>query len=290
MKLVFLDESGSPLTEYRSYERYLDHLRAAESGHRSRPPPPYFVLAAVGIRENQLQIIDDWFRDMKQGFLGAGPLQTGPQYEIKGSLLYALRRGNEPLEWQGKGRRRPFVKEQKRIWSKLEHYQLEALERSIFDLFRRIVPTIWIIVVNQHRIYKKHKYRTWNPLYWALTYLQQRVALSVQVEHGSYERALLIMDQSSPLAAHSEDFLATRETINETASWPVEFGRYLVDAPVMGQSHLIQALQLADLAAHATWQLVFRDDPLRWFDNLKPFLAKHWQTGRYPNAGLTFIQ
>ena len=35
-------------------------------------------------------------------------------------------RGNEPLEWQG-GRRRPFVKEQKQIWS----YQLKALD-SIF--------------------------------------------------------------------------------------------------------------------------------------------------------------
>ncbi|MFQ5810653.1 MAG: hypothetical protein ACE5JM_13650, partial [Armatimonadota bacterium] len=57
---------------------------------------------------------------------------------------------------------------------------------------------------------------------------------------GAYERAMFLMDETSTLstAAQFDDYLSTRETINGMAAWPVEFGRYLVDTPVFGKSHL----------------------------------------------------
>ena len=57
-----------------------------------------------------------------------------------------------------------------------------------------------------------------------------------------------------------------------------------------GNAGLIQALQLADVAAHTISRKVHGSDPLNWFGNLEPFLAKHWSTGDYKNAGLTYIQ
>lgn len=81
-----------------------------------------------------------------------------------------------------------------------------------------------------------------------------------------------------------------RETINAKAKWPADFGSYLVNVPMFGQSHLHQALQLADIVSHSTWRYVNKDDSLNWFGQLHPFLAKHWSTGDIINAGLTFIE
>ncbi len=134
--------------------------------------------------------------------------------------------------------------------------------------------------------------RTWSPYYWCLTFLQQRVAQFVQAQYGSYERGLFLMDEHSTLssATHFESFLETRDTINQTASWPVDFKKSLVDVPVTAKSHLFQPLQLADIVAHTVLRHVRRLDALNWFSRIEPFLAKHWRTGRYEEAGFTVIR
>ncbi len=188
--------------------------------------------------------------------------------------------------------RRRYSDDQERIWKNLGSSQLEQLENSIFDLFHRVDPVIWIVVVKQADIFRKHGAETWPPHFWALTFLQQRAAMFIQKEHGTYENGLFILDATTTFAtsAQFQEFLKVRETINRTVPWPLEFGRYLVDVPVLGQSHLIQALQLADIVAHSMWKKGHKDDTLNWFERLEPFLARHWRTGLYDQAGITYIQ
>ena len=292
MFLVFLDESGSPYRDYARFRRgYEKRLEAAV--HGPMPQYPFFILAAVGVHECHLPMVDEWFGGIRRRFLHNVDDVAKQEYEIKGNVLYALRQGLTPLAWQG-GRRskQSHVPVQRAIWSSLEAYQLRHVEKSVFDLLGRLAPVVWAVVVRQHDIFRKHGPRTWTPYYWALTYLQQRVLHHTQALHGAYERALFLMDETSTLssAADFDEYLATRDTINKTAAWPVEFGRYLVDIPVFGKSHLHQALQLADVVFHAVWRHVRGADPLRWFDRIEPLLATHWRTRTYWNAGLTVIE
>lgn len=293
MIFVYLDESGSAYSNYLSYyEQYL--CKSEEKKPGTNRPYPLFILAALALDECQIPVVDEWFDGIKRNFLGSPGFAAGQEHEIKGSILYALREGREPYEWEPdrKGRKRPYTDAQKRIWSRLSKSQLKELETSLFDLLRRVSPTIWVVVVDQPRIFDKHKEKTWPPLYWALTYLQQRLVHHVQAKYGAYQQALFLMDKTSHLssAAHFETFLDVREKINRTAVWPVDFRRWLLDVPLAGQSHLHQALQLVDVVAHATGRLVTKRDPLGWFDRVKPFLARHWSTSECENAGLTFIR
>lgn len=284
MLLVFLDESGSLYPSHASWQRHV------QSGNATGPA--FFVMAAVGVQECHQAVVDDWFARVKQAFLGAGPLDAGCEYEIKGSLLYALRLGKQPKEWHGQGRQRRFTPAQKAVWQTLDAKRLDMLERAVFDLFRRLAPTVWVVVVKQASLYQKYGPKTWPPHHWGLTFLQQRAAQHVQAQHGVYQQALFIVDQTSTLgtAPQFDDFLKVRTTINGTASWPVEFSRYLVNVPVSGQSHLVQAIQLADFVAHAAFRYVRGADPLGWFAKIEPLLAKHWTNGKIANAGLTFIR
>ena len=290
MYVVFLDESGSPYNSFATYNSgYAKKVAKTTSG--SFPPYPFFILAALGLQECHLPVVDDWFDGIKKSFLKAPDAVSGPHYEIKGSILYALRERKTPLEWAGMGRKRPYTEAQRDLWGQLKPFELEALERSIFDLLRRLAPVIWVIVVKQADLFRKHGTRTWPPYYWALTYIQQRVVQHIQATHGTYQQALFLMDETSTLrsATQFQSYLSVRNTINATARWPVNFGRYLMDVPVFGKSHLHQALQLADVTAHAVSRHVRKKDPLGWFKQVEPLLARHWTTGDSANAGLTYI-
>lgn len=278
MYTVYLDESGVAYNSYAAFQK--------------RKGAALLVLGAVGIRECQLPVVDDWFNTVKASFLGSRKGGSPEAYEIKGSILYSLREGKIPRQWEHQRRGRSYTAAQKAIWNSLKASQLEALERSVFDLVRRLRPTIWLIAVKQDRIYKKHKDRTWHPFYWALTYLQQRVSHYVEAQHGAYERAIFVMDENSNLkkSADFDAFLKVRETINSTAPWPVDFTAYLMNIPVFGKSHLHQALQLADIVVHAAWKKITRHDSLDWFAKVEPMLARHWSSGDIQNAGLTFIE
>jgi len=285
--LVFPDESGSLYPSYDSlrngYGR--QHIVTASS------PAAFFVLAAVGIRECHTPVVDDWFAAAKRAFLNSPTAAAGQAYEIKGEVLYSLRRGHPPAGWTGTRRNKPHVDAQRRIWRGLAPAQLREFEGSVFDLLVRLSPVVWAIVVIQRDHYRKHKDRAWHPYHYAMTFLQQRVLHHVQASQGAYQRAMFVIDETSTLrtASQFDDYLAMRERINATASWPVEFGRYLVDVAVFGQSHLHQALQLTDVVAHAVYRHVRNDDPLGWFGRIEPLLARHWATGTPRNAGLTFI-
>jgi hypothetical protein len=285
MYLVFVDESGSA---FSSPERCLS---------RTKPMPDLFVLGALGIRESQLSLVNTWFADVKTGFLKARPATSlHPQaYEIKASVLYALRTGGVPDDWSHpltRAVKRLYLAEQQAVWTGLSPTQLQGLELSLFDLIRRLRPTIWVVVVQQDSLYKRHGKKTWHPYYWAMTYLQQRIAAHVQTTFGSYERAAIIIDQNDNLktARHFDSFLDVRDRINQTTAWPAKFDEYLVSVPLFGPSHLHQALQLPDMVSHAVWKAVLKRDSLRWLDQIDPFLARHWSTGKVDNAGLTFIR
>lgn len=292
MLLVFLDESGSLYTSYSTFQKgYEARLQAAKAGGGPFPRYPFFILAAVAFPESQYSTVDDWFRAMKGSYLGASPEDSGPEYEIRGSVLYALRTGKQPIEWVRKRKMKSYTLAQKAIWSRLTPGQLAQLELSVFDLFRRIRPAIWAVVTKQAHLYRRYKNNTWPPHYWALTYVQQRVAQSIEAQHGTYQRGLFVMDETSTFSTSAQfgEFLKIRDRINQTASWPVTFRRYLVDVPMMGKSHLIQALQLGDIVAHAIWENAHNTDTLGWFTSLEPLLAKHFRTNQHLNAGLTYI-
>ncbi len=295
MFLVYLDESGSPYVDYQSYCNKHEVALPAHANGRW-PAYPFFVLAGVGIQECHLGVIDEWFHNMKESFLASAEPIAKQEYEIKGEVIYSLRTGVEPADWRrtrrGGEQVRARREAQEQVWRLLRPHQVEQLEQSIFDLLRRLAPTIWVVVVKQRHVFRRHRDRTWPPYYQALTYLQQRVVHHAQAQHGTYQRAMFVMDEAGTLktAAHFDKYLEVRGRINRTASWPADFTRYVVDVPVYGQSHLHQALQLADVVAHAVMRHVRSDDTLGWFGQIEPLLARHFTTGSYRNAGLTFIQ
>jgi hypothetical protein len=289
MYLAYLDESGSPYKDYRTYwEGYGQHRQS----HPDTPLPyPFFVLAGVGIRESHLPVVDEWFSNAKRSFLGSGDSVAMREYEIKGSILYALREGREPTNWTGKGRKGRTTDAAKTVWRSLTARQLERLEGSIFDLLPRLAPVIWVVVVKQHDAFARYGDDAWPPYYHALTYLQQRVAHYVQASHGAYQRAMFLMDETAGLSTPEQfdSYISVRDRINQTAAWPVDFGRYMVEAPTFGSSHLHQALQIADVVSHAVWKHVRGQDRFGWFGRLEPFLASHPRGGDYNGVGLTFI-
>jgi hypothetical protein len=293
MFMVYLDESGSP---YRDYKTYCDGYEAKVPAAAGGPMPsyPFFVLAAVGIAESHLPMVEEWFGDMKRRFLQNVSSDASQEYEIKGEILYALREGRQPTSWLGtrSKKRKRLLTTQKAVWDSLTAGVLRDLEMSIFDLCRRLRPVVWTVVVKQRHVFRRHRSQTWCPYYWALTYPQQRVSLYVQATYGAYQRAVFVTDETSTLttAAQSDDYLATRRTINSTAAWPVEFARYLIDVPLFAKSHLHQPLQISDLVAHAIMRHIKNEDSLGWFDKVEPFLAQHWNGMGHENAGLTFIQ
>jgi|GEM_PF-3282282 len=285
MYLVFVDESGSA---FSSPEKCFA---------RKQPMPDLFVLSALGIRESQLSLANSWFTDVKTGFLGARPASSlYPQaYEIKASVLYALRTGRAPDDWSSppsRAAKRLYLAEQQAVWKSLSPEQLKGLEMSLFSLIKRLKPTIWVVVVQQDSLYRRHGKKTWHPYYWAMTYIQQRVTAYAQTTFGSYERAAIIIDQNDNLktSKHFDSFLAIRDRINQTSAWPARFDEHLMSVPLFGPSHLHQALQLPDMASHAVWKAVLKRDSLRWMDQINPFLARHWSTGKIDDAGLTFIR
>ena len=292
MLFVFMDESGSVYSSYSSFAAgYAESLQQVRDTGGNFPRYPFLILAAIGIPESHLTVVDDWFRQVKSSYLSSD-MDSSRAYEIKGSVLYSLRLGKQPAEWLASRKNRPHIEAQKKIWGALKPAQLLSLERSVFQLLQRLSPTLWVVVVKQADVYRKHKANTWHPFYWALTYLQQRVVHHVQVRHGAYERALFVMDENSTLktASHFDSFLATRDKINVTASWPVNFTRYIIDVPVSGSSHLHQSIQLVDFIAHAVYRHVRKQDSLDWFPRIEPYLARHFGDRSTKNAGLTFIE
>ncbi len=293
MFMVYLDESGSPYKDYATFCSGYE-TRAVPGAGSPMPPYPFFVLAAVGIAESHLPMVEEWFSAMKRSFLRNVSSFARQEYEVKGEVLYALREGRQPASWIGtrSKRREIALAAQKNVWNSLSGDGLRELETSVFDLCRRMAPVVWAVVVKQRHVFRKHRHRTWNPYYWALTYLQQRVSHHVQAVHGAYQRAMFVTDETSTLttAAQFDDYLSTRQAINSTAPWPVEFSRYLIDIPVSAKSHLHQSLQISDIFAHAIMRHIRNEDSLGWFGKVAPFLAQHWNTPGYENAGLTFIQ
>lgn len=293
MIFTFIDESGSAYRDYGSFSaQYCSKLQSGTSEVGSYP---YFVLAALAIDESRLPVVDEWFDGIKKNFLGSAGFATGPQHEIKGNILYAYLQGQSLSQWRtsGKRNRRRYLDEQEKIWGNIKRYQIGKLEKSIFDLLRRIAPKIWVVVVDQPSVFLKHGMQTWPPLYWALTYLQQRVVHHVQRHYGVHQQALFLMDQTSHLseAADFEAFFTVRDAINNTAPWPVDFQRWLIQVPMAGKSHLHQSLQLADIVAHSAFRYVCGRDKRGWFKEIEPFLATHWKNNSdYMNAGLTFIK
>lgn len=292
MVFVFMDESGSVYSSYQTFHQgYEQALAQAKETGENFPRYPFFILAAMGVPESHLAVVDDWFRQVKRVYLGPRGGEIDRAYELKGSTLYSLRLGKNPTSWMSTGKVRPHIETQKKVWAALSASQLASLEASVFDLLQRLAPTLWVVVVKQAGVYRKYKTRTWHPFYWALTFLQQRVAHHIQARHGSYERALFMMDESSTLktASHFDRFLATRASINATASWPVDFSRYIIDVPVWGCSHLHEPIQLVDFVAHAVYRHVRSDDSLGWFPRIEPYLARHFSTGSAAHAGLSYI-
>jgi hypothetical protein len=288
MELVFLDESGSAYSSYKTFRTgYESRFEAARRGQGRFPRYPWFIVAAVSIPESKYSLVDEWFGSLKHNFLKAPPDNWSPEYEIKGAMLYGLLQGRPAKD---------FTKDnevvRRRLWSSLTIRQLQALEEALFGLLPRLQPEIWGVAIRQADVYRRFKTKTFSPHYWALTYIQQRVAQSIQARHGTYERALLLMDETSSLNTSKtfHGFLTTRETINTSASFPITFRNHLIEVPMWGVSHLIPPLQLADVIAHAIHRRMRREDPRKWFSRIEGCLARHWSSGTIESAGLTIIK
>ena len=68
MFMVYLDESGSPYKDYATFCSGYE-TRAVPGAGSPMPPYPFFVLAAVGIAESHLPMVEEWFSAMKRSFL-----------------------------------------------------------------------------------------------------------------------------------------------------------------------------------------------------------------------------
>jgi hypothetical protein len=275
--LFYTDESG------RAYKRepVLEALVSPGS-----TMDPWYALGAVCISERLRPVVDDYFVRMKQAFFpGCDPASEGT--EIKGSRLRNYLYLASTGQWARK-------KPRDGPWATLQASQVRALADAVFDLLRKVKVTVYVAAIDQRRVYEYCRRRgtcMWQSNFHALTLLQQRACQFLEYEQGRSEQGAFILDRHSSLQIerHFMDFLQTRNQINQTAAYPVDFDQLLVEEPLAVDSHVVSLIQLADVITHAVWQGVTKGAGHPWFQAVEPYLVRRWGSETYLGAGLELL-
>lgn len=269
---------------------YVDECGDAKSwpGADAKGPMPsdYFVLAAVGIPDTARQNAAEAIADVRAKHLhlpGGGMPAKWEEQEIKGRYLAraarAVAKGDQPAQAVFRsGLGGPD--------------RGQGLLHSLRNIFNRFRPTIFVVAVDKRRLAEMDP--KIDPLGAAYAILHQRVAQTLdRVVAG--EAAIFVADQQVEHEAYFRDcrMNAARDAMASRLRTAPGFNRVL-DKPLWIDTALSEwdreILQLADIVAYSTYELVKRnaaptEDYYLWAA-IEPWLARHWGSGKVAGGGL----
>lgn len=256
-----------------------------ESGHHAlSAPSPYFVLAAVGIRDTSRKPLAEALLALKARHFGDhAAQQPWAASEIKGSNLARLARSVDTKQ----------VPAGPLLYRELATAkQSDALVEDVGRVFYKFRPLIFAIAVDKAALPASPTLKGEHPLGIAYTYLSRRVAQTMERLHAG-EAAILVADQQKEHEAYfrSGELHATRERLTKGMRTDVNV---VLDKPLWIDTDLSawdrEILQLPDIVAYAVGELLKRGEaptePYFLWQRIKPHFAVQWATGEIESGGL----
>lgn len=274
MLLFYVDECGDA--------KAWDEAQAAAGPG----PSPWFVLAAVGIRDTSREPLANFLLTLKARRFGADDKQPWSHSEIKGRYLAqagrALRQGTVPAR---AALRQAFGS------AGAERHSLAQLS-GVFTRFR---PLIFVAAVDKARLASVAP--EVDPLGAAYALLHERVAQTLgSVAAG--EGAAFVADQQVEHEAYFRDgrMTAARSALASRLHAVPEYRR-LLDKPLWIDTALSEwdreILQLPDIVAYSAYETcksgVAPKDPFYLWPAIEAGLARNWGTGKIANGGLSIF-
>lgn len=276
MLIFYVDEFG-------------DHAMTLAEGNGAEPQlkpgvSEWFVLSAVGIRDSSRKPLAEAIVAIKNRHFGTGAaLQPWGASELKGRFLFRASRSAAA----GKKVEFPAAYEVLDTPDKVA-----ALVKDIGLLFRKFRPLIFAAAVDKKALIRRDRQEP--PLGAAYTYLQQRVALTMEQLHAG-EAAILVADQQ----AQHEKFFRSGE-MNEvrdrmTLPLPMRPNYNLVlDKPLWVDTDLStwdrELIQLSDIVAYSVAECLKRgkapEEECYLWSAIRQNLAAQWSTGQIWGGGL----
>lgn len=244
----------------------------------------WFVLAAVGIRDSSRKPLAEAIVEVKERHFGSGvALQAWRDSEIKGRHLARVARSAA----NGKVITDPAAYEVLDSPDKVT-----ALIEDIELIFLKYRPLIFSAAVDKRALLKRSRPEI--PLGAAYTYLQQRVALTMEKLHAG-EAAILVADQQTDHERFFRSGEMNRVRDRMTSPLAVKPNYNLVlDKPLWVDTDLStwdrEIIQLSDIAAYSVAQLLQSgaapERPCYLWRAIRANLAAHWSTGEIWGGGL----
>ena len=245
---------------------------------------PWFVLAAVGVRDSSRKLLAEALVTVKKKHLG-GASDDAPwaDTEIKGRYLARAARSAAA----GKSLRSPVG--YRGIDTEAAS---EALALDLGRIFARFRPMVFAVAVDKSRMVEAPNPQ--HPLGAAYAYLQQRVAMTLDQVHEG-EGALFVADQQLEHEAYfrSGAMNAARDHMMEPRKKKPDFRR-LLDKPLWVDTELStwdrEIIQLSDIVAYSVSACVTRgkwpEEPHYVWGAIRGCFARNWRDGRIPGGGL----
>lgn len=248
---------------------------------------PYFVLAAVGIRDSSRKPLAEALFEIKAHHLGpVVGTSAWAESEIKGRYLARVTHS------VSKGHRLMNPEAYRALRTQP---QVDAFVRDLGMLFAKYRPLIFTIVVDKQDLLRVRQLgrSMEEPLGAAYTYLQQRVALTMERLHAG-EGALLVADQQTQHETffRSGNLNKVRDRMTEPLPMKPNF-KLVLDKPLWVDTELStwdrEIIQLADIAAYAATECMLRGtapvEPCYLWSVIRPNLAAQWTTGHAQAGG-----
>lgn len=271
-------------------DEYGDHSTRlhpdASSGPRLKDGvSEWFILSAVGIRDSSRKPLAEAIFEVKERHFGSDlRLRPWGDSEIKGRYLFRASRSAAV----GKTLESPLA------YAALDSpAKVEALIRDLGLLYLKYRPLIFTVAVDKVALIARKRQEP--PLGAAYTYLQQRVALTLEKLHAG-EAAILVADQQT----QHETFFRSGEmnTVRDRITGPLPIKpnfNLVLDKPLWVDTDLStwdrELIQLSDIAAYSVAECMKRRsapaEACYLWNALRPHFAAQWSTGDVWGGGLS---
>lgn len=245
---------------------------------------PYFVLAAVGIRDTSRKPLAEALLALKQRHFGTELLPWNAS-EIKGRYLFRLARSVAS----------GHVASSPAAYAALDSVaKADQLIDDIGRIFFRFRPLIFAIAVDKAALLALKTQPPRDPLGVCYTYLSQRVALTMDRLHAG-EAAILVADQQTEHESYFRSGRMHETRASMTLPLPVQPNfNVVLDKPLWIDTDLSEwdreILQLPDIVPYSVGEVLKRGcapvEPCYLWSRIKPHFAVQWSSGAIESGGL----
>jgi hypothetical protein len=251
----------------------------------------WFILSAVGIRDSSRKPLAEAIFELKRRHFGSDmEMQPWGSSEIKGRFLMRAARSAAS----------GHVLTTPRAYQALDSPQrVAALISDVSLIFSKFRPLIFAIAIDKTALLrdKGKRKKSGPPLGIAYTYLQQRVALTMEKVHSG-EGAILVADQQTQHESffRSGEMNAVRDRMTKRLPIQPSFNLVL-DKPLWIDTQLSswdrEVLQLPDVVAYSVATYLARGtaptEACYMWDRIRAQLAVQWSTGDVESGGLAIV-